>query len=507
MDIPVRWGIFLGYKLGYGAKWNKTYLVADCEDFAGDGSTARVAVRETMDVRWEHHHHGVRFPVREAKDAHITPMKVAEELRCMKHFTTIDAQDAGTRMDSDTVEIPRQVAWDEAVAEPPAAVEEQEQVTVQDADVIVAPMAPQPVRTHVTIERQIKWGATEGCKGCHNHAGPGGHDPHCIARFRELAEKERAEKAARPVRPRGRPRNQPAEPVRAAEEEPAAAMAAEEPGLAPAITRPIEDGGDPADPQANIEDLVADARSLQLRSAQEQQHQKLFKLQTRDASPIRRLIVEYCCDSDSPIADVKTIPQGTAVLRLTKEHDMTKQSSVRNALGIIERSVARGIEVLLWSAIPCTGGSTLSYINGSSPGGAEKLQEHWKLWARLWHNFETLAYRTNKLGGRIAIEWPRGCRYWQEPCVRRLMYNLDLADADFDGCQLGMHSAEGLPIKKPWRVATNDIEVHKALAGRLCPGVHRHHKWGGKMSAGTASYPRSMCQAIQCMGQEYRKGG
>ena len=81
MDVPVRWGMFLGYKLGYGAKWNKTYLVADCEDFAGDGSTARVAIRETMDVRWEHRHHGVRFPLREAKDAFVTPMKVADELR------------------------------------------------------------------------------------------------------------------------------------------------------------------------------------------------------------------------------------------------------------------------------------------------------------------------------------------------------------------------------------------------------------------------------------------
>ncbi len=201
----------MGYKLGYGAKWNKTYLAADMDDFAGDGTTASVTVRETMDVRWEHRHHGVQFPIREAKNAFITPMKVAEELKCMKRFTSADAQETGTRLDSDTVEIPRQVAWDEAVPETTAAVERAPgplgphalvpAAEPSDADVIIAPAAPQPIRTHVTIERQIKWGGTDNCKGCHNHAGPGGHEPHCVARFRGLVEKERAEKALRPIRP------------------------------------------------------------------------------------------------------------------------------------------------------------------------------------------------------------------------------------------------------------------------------------------------------------------
>ena len=116
-------------------------------------------------------------------------------------------------------------------------------------------------------------------------------------------------------------------------------MAAEAEAV-PEITRPIEDGGDPADPQANIEELVAAARSMQLRTPLEQAHQALFKLQTRDGSPIRRLIVEYCCDPDSPIADKKSLPVGTAVLRLTRDHDID-QAEQRTERPWYYRAVSR----------------------------------------------------------------------------------------------------------------------------------------------------------------------
>ena len=88
------------------------------------------------------------------------------------------------------------------------------------------------------------------------------------------------------------------------------------------------------------------------------------------------------------------------------------------------------------------------------------------------------------------------------------MYNLQMTEADFDGCQLGMQSDEGVPVKKPWRVATNDVELHKALAGRRCPGAHCHQKWGGQDVGGHSQVSSADAPAHpQCMGQEYRKGG
>ena len=98
-----------------------------------------------------------------------------------------------------------------------------EPAAAQDVDVIIAPAPPQKVKRDgcdVTLDRQIEWGRTPDCKGCRNNAGPGGHDPRCVERFRKLVDDERAAKALRPLRPRGRPRTRPETP-RAAASEPA----------------------------------------------------------------------------------------------------------------------------------------------------------------------------------------------------------------------------------------------------------------------------------------------
>jgi len=74
----------------------------------------------------------------------------------------------------------------------------------------------------------------------------------------------------------------------------------------------------------------------------------------------------------------------------------------------------------------------------------------------------------HKHGGGVAIEWPRFCRYWQEPRVTRLIAELGLARADFDGCFFGLATEHGVPIKKPWRVMTNDNLIWKALDEKKC---------------------------------------
>ena len=64
-------------------------MAADIDDFAGNCDLANAPVRETMGVRWESHLHGEVFPIREARNAHVTPIKVASELKCMKiHHST-----------------------------------------------------------------------------------------------------------------------------------------------------------------------------------------------------------------------------------------------------------------------------------------------------------------------------------------------------------------------------------------------------------------------------------
>ena len=212
MDAPVKQGIFLGYKLDYGCKFNGCYYVADVDSFSGDGSTASIHIIETMDVKWEAHLHGVKFPVRETRDSATTPIRVAEELKLLRQFMTDDdltrdsslgpiGPDADAeRLDDDSFSVPRRPSWDAT------------------ADVVAPEEPPVPRRkrrhgTNVTVMRQGLYGGTPGCEGCLDNGGTGTHTKKCRDRFAEFAANE--------------PGREDAEPV---------------------ITRPHGVGGDPADP-------------------------------------------------------------------------------------------------------------------------------------------------------------------------------------------------------------------------------------------------------------------
>eukprot|EP00975_Prorocentrum_lima_P008935 1904717-Prorocentrum_lima.AAC.1 len=58
-------------------------------------------------------------------------------------------------------------------------------------------------------------------------------------------------------------------------------------------------------------------------------------------------------------------------------------------------------------------------------------------------------------GGIIAIEWPRGCSYWRDACVRRFVADNVLRAYDFDGCMYGIKTNDGVPMLKPWTIKTN----------------------------------------------------
>eukprot|EP00972_Heterocapsa_arctica_P026086 3840979-Heterocapsa_arctica.AAC.1 len=42
------------------------------------------------------------------------------------------------------------------------------------------------------------------------------------------------------------------------------------------------------------------------------------------------------------------------------------------------------------------------------------------------------------------------------------------------GCALGMKTDKGVPMLKPWTIATNDPYVFNAFKGKLCPGKGAH---------------------------------
>ena len=88
----------------------------------------------------------------------------------------------------------------------------------------------------------------------------------------------------------------------------------------------------------------------------------------------------------------------------------------------------------------------------------------------------------------IALEWPSGCIYWNFDRVQRFLHRFNLEMIKFDGCMLGVVNKEGIPMKKPWTIATNCSEVMKFFSNLKCLGEHTHAQGRGEDLKNTESY-------------------
>ena len=80
-----------------------------------------------------------------------------------------------------------------------------------------------------------------------------------------------------------------------------------------------------------------------------------------------------------PSQDSKTC----SVIRLTEREDMTTDDGYRFAQSAVNSSNKNNM-ILIWSAIPCTGGSPWRNINKLFPGGEERIKCHLKIFKALW---------------------------------------------------------------------------------------------------------------------------
>ena len=87
--------------------------------------------------------------------------------------------------------------------------------------------------------------------------------------------------------------------------------------------------------------------------------------------------------------------------------------------------------------------------------------------------------------------------------VARFLRKYGLRLAKFDGCAFGLRSCITNEtekfLKKPWMVATNLPEVHRALDGKVCPGVSDEHVHGvtcGQNAKHSQYYTRELANVI-----------
>eukprot|EP00972_Heterocapsa_arctica_P004099 608461-Heterocapsa_arctica.AAC.1 len=124
--------------------------------------------------------------------------------------------------------------------------------------------------------------------------------------------------------------------------------------------------------------------------------------------------------------------------------------------------------------MPCTGGSPWQNLDRTKPGGEEKLMKHRQLFQGIWSAFTKVAKVCDAHGGKIAIEWPSGCAYWKWAPITNFINKYQLNLVKVTGRALGLKTEKGVPMIKPWTLATNGPYVLHAFRGWLSPGQHEH---------------------------------
>ena len=140
-----------------------------------------------------------------------------------------------------------------------------------------------------------------------------------------------------------------------------------------------------------------------------------------------RLLVEVCCHEESKLSESREVSKGCHVLQFAEKNDLFHTN--------VRKEMARQInefdgEVLVCVSIPCTGGTSWSYVNLKHPSAAAKVRRHVKIFHGLWKAF--LQFMSSlKKKVFIAIEWPRNCRYWKLRKVAQFMNSRQLIAFNF----------------------------------------------------------------------------
>ena len=196
------------------------------------------------------------------------------------------------------------------------------------------------------------------------------------------------------------------------------------------------------------------------------------------SGPHNRVILEVCCSPDSKLGDeTRGAARGCKVIRCTEERDITKQenrASIRREVIQSVRGSGNMCPLLIWISIPCTGGSTWSYVNLQHETAREKVLHHRKEFKKIWSGVTDLINSISSIDFFIVIEWPLKCIYWGFDRVVKFCESFKLLSIRFDGCSLGVMNLEGIPIEKAWQLMGNCPEVLNAFDKCRCPQNHEH---------------------------------
>ena len=115
-------------------------------------------------------------------------------------------------------------------------------------------------------------------------------------------------------------------------------------------------------------------------------------------------------------------------------------------------------------------------MNLTIPQNAPKVYKEKRKFLKLWSSFVNLSTSLDCCRVHYALEWPRGCTYWEMKRVQKWLDDQKCVKADFGGCRLGLVNSDSVSVKKPWTVATTMPHLVQQLDGLRCAGGHPHAK-------------------------------
>jgi hypothetical protein len=209
-----------------------------------------------------------------------------------------------------------------------------------------------------------------------------------------------------------------------------------------------------------------------------------------------RVTIEWCCGRNSMLGKSSKHSSGGKVVRLTIDDDLRTSEGLQKAIRVLQ-DCPRG-RTLLWSSMPCAGGSPWQTLNAATGEGLGKIEGRWRDFRLLWSNFEFMARAVMDVGGEVVIEWPERCKYWADISVMRFVKQHSFVDSMFHGYACGLVTKHNMPIgrpmKKPWRSSSND-PIMVSFLNRKCQGGHDHVECRGRDCKASEDYTPAVIDA------------
>ena len=133
----------------------------------------------------------------------------------------------------------------------------------------------------------------------------------------------------------------------------------------------------------------------------------------------QRLIVEICCHPKSKLSNTsRKSSEDCTVLQFTEEFDLNDEDNRADMATQVHKH--KGDPPMFWVSLPCTGGTTWTFINMKHPKARLKVLRRIKEFKELWKSFEAFLNLIN-VKFFIALEWTKrgvgiGSYLWFKGC-------------------------------------------------------------------------------------------